>query len=99
MARSTDTTSLPQNIDVEASLLGSLLIDGEAFLKISDMLRADDFFDKKHSLIFASMRTLHDKRSPIDILTLSEQLKNESKLDLVGGAAYLTELTNTVPTA
>ena len=99
MARSTDTTSLPQNIDVEASLLGSLLIDGESFLKISDMLQAEDFFDKKHSMIFASMRTLHDKRSPIDILTLSEQLKNESKLDLVGGAAYLTELTNTVPTA
>lgn len=99
MARSTETTSLPQNIDVEASLLGSLLIDGDAFLKISDMLQAEDFFDKKHSMIFAAMRSLHDKHSPIDILTLSEQLKNESKLDLVGGAAFLTELTNTVPTA
>lgn len=99
MARSLDTANLPQNIDVEASLLGSLLIDGDSFLKISDMLQADDFFDKKHSMIFASMRVLHDKHSPIDILTLSEQLKSESKLDLVGGASYLTELTNTVPTA
>ncbi len=99
MAHSANTTSLPQNIDVEASLLGSLLIDGESFLKISDVLQAEDFFDKKHSMIFASMRTLHDKHSPIDILTISEQLKSESRLDLVGGAAYLTELTNTVPTA
>jgi replicative DNA helicase len=99
MARSTDTASLPQNTDVEASLLGSLLIDGEAFLKISDQLQAIDFFDKKHSMVFAAMRSLHDKRSPIDVLTLSEQLKSESHLDLVGGASYLTELTNVVPTA
>jgi replicative DNA helicase len=49
--------------------------------------------------IFAAMRALHDKRSPIDILTLSEQLKNADQLDSVGGASYLTELTNFVPTA
>lgn len=99
MARSTDTANLPQNVDVEASLLGSLLIDGDAFLKISDQLQAGDFFDKKHSMIFAAMRTLHDKRKPIDVLTLSEQLKNGSSLELIGGASYLTELTNVVPTA
>jgi replicative DNA helicase len=99
MAKSADTASLPQNTDVEASLLGSLLIDGESFLKISDQLQAADFFDKRHSMIFASMRILHDKRRPIDILTLSEQLKNESRLEQIGGASYLTELTNVVPTA
>ena len=99
MARSTNTTSSPQNLDIEASLLGSLLIDGDAFLKISDMIIAEDFYDKKNALIFTAMRTLHDKRHPIDILTLSEQLKAASHLDLVGGASYLTELTNTVPTA
>jgi replicative DNA helicase len=98
MARS-DTTSPPQNLDVEASLLGSLLIDGDAFLKISDLIIAEDFFDKKHSKIFEAMRSLHDKRRPIDILTLSEQLKADTQLDLIGGASYLTELTNTVPTA
>jgi replicative DNA helicase len=86
MARSADTASPPQSLDVEASLLGSLLIDGDAFLKISD-------------LIFEAMRSLHDKRRPIDILTLSEQLKADTQLDLIGGASYLTELTNTVPTA
>jgi replicative DNA helicase len=99
MARTTDTTSMPQNTDVEASLLGSLLIDGDAFLKISDQLQAADFFDKKHSMIFAAMESLHDKRRPIDVLTLSEQLKSVSRLDQIGGASYLTELTNVVPTA
>jgi replicative DNA helicase len=99
MAKSANTTSLPQNTDVEASLLGSLLIDGEAFLKISDQLQAADFFDKRHSMIFGAMRLLHEKRRPIDILTLSEQLKNEERLEQIGGASYLTELTNVVPTA
>jgi replicative DNA helicase len=89
----------PQNLDVEASLLGSLLIDSDAFIKIGDMISADDFFDVQHSKIFAAMRSLHDKRSPIDILTLSEQLKSVEQLDAVGGASFLTELTNFVPTA
>jgi replicative DNA helicase len=55
----------PQNLDVEASLLGSLLIDSDAFIKIGDMIAAEDFFDAQHARIFASMRALHDKRSPI----------------------------------
>jgi replicative DNA helicase len=89
----------PQNLDVEASLLGSLLIDSDAFIKIGDMIGAEDFFDIHNSKIFAAMRALHDKRSPIDILTLSEQLKSADQLDAIGGASYLTELTNFVPTA
>ncbi|HVO86195.1 MAG TPA: replicative DNA helicase [Candidatus Binatia bacterium] len=89
----------PQNLDVEASLLGGLLIDSDGFLKISDIIEADDFFDQRHRVIFAGMRTIYNKRSPLDILTLSEQLKSSKQLDSVGGASYLTELTNTVPTA
>jgi replicative DNA helicase len=95
----TSASTQPQNLDVEASLLGSLLIDSDAFIKIGDMISADDFFDAHHNRIFAAMRALHDKRSPIDILTLSEQLKSANQLDAVGGASYLTELTNFVPTA
>lgn len=95
----TSAQNLPQNLDIEASLLGSLLIDSESFIKIADSLAADDFFDERHKAIFASMKTLHDKRSPLDILTLSEQLKAQDRLDAIGGASYLTELTNMVPTA
>lgn len=99
MARTPQSTAPPQNLDVEASLLGSLLIDSDAFIKIGDRIQFDDFFDERHRAIFSAMRQLHDKRSPIDILTLSEQLKNGGQLDIVGGASFLTELTNTVPTA
>ncbi|MBI2009033.1 replicative DNA helicase [Candidatus Saccharibacteria bacterium] len=93
------TTKPPQNLDAEASLLGSLIIDSDSFVKIADQIYADDFYNDQHRLIFSAMRSLHDKRSPIDILTLSEQLKNNGQLDQVGGASYLTELTNFVPTA
>jgi replicative DNA helicase len=96
---SSKTGTQPQNLDIEASLLGSLLIDTDGFLKISDVIEDTDFFDERHKAIFAAMRTLHDKRSPLDILTLSEQLKSAGRLDAIGGASYLTELTNTVPTA
>jgi replicative DNA helicase len=99
MANQAKADAPPQNLDIEASLLGSLLIDSDAFIKIGDMLSADDFFDEHHRVIYAAMRVLHDKRAPVDILTLSEQLKSSGQLELVGGASYLTELTNFVPTA
>ncbi|MBI2588622.1 replicative DNA helicase [Candidatus Saccharibacteria bacterium] len=87
----------PQNLDAETSLLGSLIIDSEAFIKIADRIKPDDFYSKPNKSIYNAMLTLHDKRSPIDILTLSEQLKSSNELDSVGGASYLTELTNFVP--
>jgi len=92
-------TTAPQSIDVEASLLGSILIDSDSFIKIADMVLPTDFYDERHKAIFSAMKSLHDKRSPIDILTLSEQLKANDRLEAIGGASYLTELTNTVPTA
>lgn len=95
----TNTSSQPQNLDIEASLLGSLLIDGENFIKISDQIDAIDFFDPRHQAIFSAMRTLHDRRNQLDILTLSDQLKSMGRLDSIGGSSYLTELTNLVPTA
>lgn len=96
---SSDNSSQPQNLDAEASLLGSLIIDSDSFVKIADQIKPDDFYNGPHRSIFKAMRALHDKRSPIDILTLSEQLKTSGHLDEVGGASYLTELTNFVPTA
>ena len=92
-------SALPQSVDAEASLLGRLLIDGDALTKIGDMVNPEDFFDQKHAVIFKAMRSLYDKRAPIDLLTLSEQLKSTKRLDSIGGASYLTELTNYVPTA
>lgn len=89
----------PQNTEAEASLLGAILIDSDAIVKIADTLTPADFFDTRHRRIYEAILALYEKRSPIDVLTLADQLKNSGYLDLVGGAAYLTELTNFVPTA
>src|SRR5436189_3169612 len=99
MDKKDGAASTPQSLDAETSLLGSLIIDSDSFVKIADLLKPDDFFNDKHRNIFEAMRNLHDKHSPIDILTLSEQLKGAGMLDAVGGASYLTELTNYVPTS
>lgn len=90
---------LPQSVDVEASLLGSILIDPDAIVKIADLVKPIDFYDDRHRLIFDACMRLYDQQSPIDIITLSEELKSDNNLSQVGGAAYLTQLTNTVPTA
>lgn len=92
-------TQAPQNVDAEASLLGAILIDGDAIVKVADQMQPEDFFDPRHQRIYEAIVALYEKRSPIDALTLADQLKNNGYLDLVGGPAYLTELTNFVPTA
>jgi replicative DNA helicase len=93
------TAKQPQNIDAEASVLGAILIDGDAIVKVADQLHVDDFFDARHRHIYDAIQKLYEKRSAIDVLTLSDQLKGSGYLDMVGGPAYLTELTNFVPTA
>lgn len=89
----------PQNVDAEASLLGALLIDADAIVKIADTLAKEDFFDTKHARIYEAAVQLYEKHSAIDVLTLSDQLKSNGSLDTIGGPTYLTELTNFVPTA
>src|SRR3989344_3522896 len=89
----------PHNSEAEASLLGALLIDSDAIVKIADQVSADDFYEDRHRQIFSAVKLLYDKHSPIDVLTLTDQLKASGYLESVGGSAYLTELTNFVPTA
>lgn len=89
----------PQNTDAEASLLGAILIDTDAIVRIADAISVEDFYDERHQRIYEAIKKLYEKHNPIDVLTLSNQLKDDSFLDVVGGAAYLAELTNYVPTA
>ena len=89
----------PQSVDVEASLLGAIIIDPDAIVKVADIVRPIDFYDERHRMIYEGARRLYEQQSPIDVLTLSEELKAEGVLKEVGGSAYLTQLTNTVPTA
>ncbi len=89
----------PQNTDAEASLLGAILIDTDAIVKIADAIGVEDFFDARHARIYEALLALYERRASIDVLTLADQLKGTGFLDMVGGPAYLTELTNFVPTA
>lgn len=89
----------PQNIDAEMSLLGAVLIDDEVIADASEVVAAIDFYDKRHATIFASMMHLYEQHKPIDLLTLTNELKKKDQLDSIGGSAYLSELTNYVPTA
>jgi replicative DNA helicase len=89
----------PQNIDAETSILGAVLIDEDVLTRVSDKLVADDFYDKRHALIYGAMVSLYEHHNPVDLLTLSDELKKRGELENAGGSEYLTELTNQVPTA
>jgi replicative DNA helicase len=89
----------PQNIDAEKSLLGAVLIDEETLADISEHVSPKDFYDKRHGTIYGGMMRLYEHHKPVDLLTLTEELKKKDELDIIGGSAYLTDLTNYVPTA
>lgn len=89
----------PQNLDAEKSLLGAVLIDEEVLADVTEHARPGDFYDKNHGIIYAAMIRLFEKHKPVDLLTLTDELKRKDELELIGGSSYLTELTNYVPTA
>ncbi len=89
----------PHNIDAEMSLIGALMIDTDAVVRIADNVDIKDFYEERHQRIYEAIRKLYEHGRPIDILTLSNQLKDDGFLEVVGGATYLSELTNYVPTA
>jgi replicative DNA helicase len=89
----------PQNIEAEQSVLGCLLIDKDAILKVVDFLKPKDFYKPDHQEIYQATLDMFERSEPIDLLSLSSRLKEKEKLEEVGGVAYLTQLVNTVPTA
>jgi len=89
----------PHSLDAERSTLGALLIDKEAIIKVADLLKPEDFYHDAHAVIYDGIVALYDKRTPIDLLTLTNILQDKNELDKIGGAAYLAELTSAVPTS
>lgn len=89
----------PQNIDAEQSVLGSILLDREAIYKVMKSLRPDDFYRESHRAIYEAMLTLNESGSPVDLITVSEQLRQLGSLERAGGVAYLVSLAEMVPTA
>lgn len=89
----------PQAIDAEKSVLGAMLLDKDAIIKIIDILTPEDFYEDRHGLIYEAMLSLFEKRRPIDIVTLSEVLESADQIKVVGGSSYLADLVNETPSA
>lgn len=89
----------PRNLEAERALLGSLLLDKDALIKISDYLTAEQFYDGRHQTIYAAILILYQSNTPADLVTLSNQLSSTNQLEKVGGSGYIADLVNSVPTA
>ena len=94
-----ETRIPPQNIEAEQSVLGSLMLDKEAIFRIVDFLAPGDFYKPSHKAIYKAMLELFEKREPVDILSMTNILKEKKLLEETGGSSYLTTLVNSVPTA
>lgn len=100
---SSSTTALskvpPHDLTAETSVLGSILIDQDAIVKVADILTPDSFYEPSHQRFYEAMQALYEKRQPIDAVTLTDQLKKMKVLNDVGGAAAVAHLSNLVSTA
>jgi replicative DNA helicase len=93
------TTAIPHNREAEEAVVGAVLINPEAYLDLAQFLQPDDFYIVRHRWIWEAFARLHEKRVPLDFLTISEELQSAGQLAEIGGPAYLTALLNQVPTS
>jgi replicative DNA helicase len=90
---------LPQNIEAECGVLGSIIIDPEAIVQVADFLSAEDFYRDAHRTIYEVILQLYEEHEPADFITICDELERRNKLEDVGGAGYITSLINQVPTS
>src|SRR5215471_21413452 len=90
---------LPQNVEAEAGVLGSLLIDPDATVQIADFLKPEDFYRETHRVIFEAVVDLYESGEPADLITLTDELQRRGKLEEIGGVSYVSSLANQVPTS
>lgn len=90
---------VPANIEAEQAVLGSLLIDPDAIIKVANFLRPEDFYRERHSWLYEAMLALNERREPVDFVTLVDELERREQLAEVGGPAYITDLISNTPTA
>ncbi len=90
---------LPQNIEAESGVLGSIIIDPEAIVQIADFLMAEDFYRDAHRTIYEVIIQLYEQQQPADFITICDELESRGKLEGVGGPSYVTSLINQVPTS
>jgi len=90
---------LPQNIEAECGVLGSIIIDPEAIVQVADFLQGEDFYRDGNRTIYETVLQLYEQRIPADFITICDILERQSKLNEVGGPGYITALINQVPTS
>ena len=91
--------SIPANLEAERAVLGSLLIDPDAIIKVASFLRPADFFRERHNWLYEAMLTLHERREPLDFVTIVDELERREQLEEIGGPAYITDLIAGTPTS
>src|SRR4051812_26785587 len=84
----------PQSLDTEKALLGALLLNSNAMYEVADIVRLDSFYSGQNRMVFEAMLALYEKGQPLDIISVSTKLKDQKKLNEVGGIAFLSELAN-----
>ncbi len=89
----------PQNLEAEQAVLGSMLLEEDAVVRATELLKPEAFYKEAHRQLFDAVRTLYQDDIPVDLVTLTDILNKKGQLDSVGGASYLTTLVSTVPTA
>lgn len=90
---------LPQALDIEEALLGALMLEKEAYIKVADFIFPEIFYKQQHQMIFNAIQNLFQRTEPIDLLSVTQELKRVGNLEIVGGAYYLTQLTYKVASA
>ncbi|NLX86792.1 MAG: replicative DNA helicase [Clostridiales bacterium] len=88
----------PHSIEAEQSVLGAMLLDREAIISASEHIKPEDFYRDSHREIYEAIMELFDRGEPVDLVTLTEQLRQRNTLEAVGGVAFLTDLSSSVPT-
>lgn len=94
-----DNTRIPpHSVEAEQSVLGSILLDKDAMISVSETLIPEDFYKEAHRVIYECMLKLYNNQSEIDLITLADELRDQGYLDDIGGIAYITSLSTIVPT-
>lgn len=88
----------PHSVESEQSILGSILLDKEAIITVTETIKPEDFYKEAHKIIYECMMKLNNKNEPIDLITLTEELKKQGHLEDIGGISYITSLSTIVPT-
>lgn len=91
--------SIPANLEAERAVLGSLMIDPDAIIKVASFLRPEDFYRERHAWLYEAMIALNERREPLDFVTIVDEMERRQQLEEIGGPAFLTDLITNTPTA